>query len=419
MAEASASPPLSGIRVVDWTHVLAGPYAAYNLALLGADVIRVERADAADIVRAKIQDPALAKLELGETFVMQSSGKRSIAVDARDKRAKRALQRLIGTADVLLENFRPGKLDSLGFAPQALIERHPRLIVCSISGFGQSGPLARRPAYDHVIQAMSGLMTANADAQGTPMRLGLPAIDYATGTQAALAILAALYRRDAATNQTRVRGEWLDVSMLGVAMTLLAPAYAPHAVSGLARKTSRASAFSGNPLSGTFETAEGSIAFVCNTTAQTQTFLECLRDAGATDATLNSLAAHVKAREVDAVHACLAPLLRRRAAADWEVALTRFHIPASTVLSPAEAYDRARDDAAAWPRIRLDRVDGRCVSVPGPGFKSSETLTPSLTPPPSRGQHSRTILSELGFDEHEIAGMFADGAITDISQGTQ
>jgi len=186
--------PLRGLRVLDWTHVLAGPFAAYNLALLGADVVRVERVDGTELIRDKGLDPQLAAAGLGESFVVQGSGKRSLAIDARDARARAALHALIARADVLVENFRPGKLRALGFDPAELVRRHPRLIVCSITGFGQAGASSGRRAYDHVVQAASGLMSANADADGVPQRVGFPIIDYAVGMQAALAVLAALAR---------------------------------------------------------------------------------------------------------------------------------------------------------------------------------------------------------------------------------
>ena len=178
---AGARPPLEGLRVIDWTHILAGPYATYLRALLGAEVIRIERHDECDITRSTALDPALGALELGEGFVMQAAGKKSLAVDARDPAIKAALAKLIAGADVLVENFRPGKLRSLGFDPAAFIEQHPKLVVCSLTGFGQSGPLSERCAYDHVIQAASGLMAANSDTQGEPQRIGLPIIDDVPG----------------------------------------------------------------------------------------------------------------------------------------------------------------------------------------------------------------------------------------------
>ena len=151
----NAAGPLAGLRVIDWTHVLAGPFSGYQLGLLGAEVIRVERADADDMIRAKAADPGLAALGLGEAFVVQGAGKRSLAINARDPRARQALAALIASADVLLENFRPGKLAKLGFDPAELIVRHPRLVVCSITGFG---PDSNRRAYDHVVQASSCLL---------------------------------------------------------------------------------------------------------------------------------------------------------------------------------------------------------------------------------------------------------------------
>lgn len=420
MSISTAKPPLAGVRVVDWTHVLAGPFASYNLALLGADVIRIERADAPDIIRAAAQDPALGRLELGEAFVMQGAGKRSIAVDARDPRVRLALERLVAGADVLLENFRPGKLADLGFDPRELVQRHPRLVVCSISGFGQSGPLSDRPAYDHVIQAMSGIMAANCDRQGQPMRIGLPLVDYATGMQAALAILAALHRRDVELQAgTRERGEWLDVSMHGVALTLSAPAFASHAVSGIERKASRASAFSGNPLSGTFPTAQGQVAFVCNTQAQDRAFFAFLRGLGTVAGTVDALERHCAARDVEAVHGLLQPLLLQRPAAEWEALLSRAGIPASAVRSPTQAYEQARADDRRWPAVTLDGADGRRVQVPGPGFTSDRRLVPELAAPPTRGRDTRDVLREAGLDDEAIDALFADGAAVSVTREEQ
>jgi len=157
--------------VVDWTHILAGPFCGYQLALLGADVIRIERPDGDDMIRKSAADPVLGALGLGEAFVTQGGGKRSLAIDARDPRAKEILARLVARADVLIENFRPGKLAALGFDPAQLIVQHPRLVVCSITGFG---PQSTRRAYDHVVQAASGLMVANANAEGVPQRPAAP-----------------------------------------------------------------------------------------------------------------------------------------------------------------------------------------------------------------------------------------------------
>lgn len=411
-AQGAGRPPLAGVRVVDWTHILAGPYAAYQLALLGADVVRIERHDECDITRSTALDPALAALELGEGFVMQAAGKKSIALDARDADARTAIARMIAGADVLLENFRPGKLRALGFDPAELIERYPDLIVCSLTGFGQAGPLAGRRAYDHVIQAASGVMAANRDAEGRPQRIGLPIIDYATGSQAALAILAALHRRwrDRAEGRPRQRGEWLDVAMHEVALTLSAPAYASHAVSGIERKASRATAFSGNPLSGTFAAAGGFLAIVCNSDAQSAAFLRAMRAAGVDEAEVSRLESLVRARDVEGTHAWLEPRLRAREAAAWEEHFRAHEVPAAEALAPSAAYDLAKRDTVRWPQVRLDNADGRSVRVPGPGFGSSERLVPALSAPPLRGEHTSEVLRAVGMEPALIEAMLARGA---------
>lgn len=405
-------PPLDGVRVVDWTHILAGPYAGYLLGLLGAEVIRIERHDECDITRSTALDPALAALELGEGFVMQGAGKKSAALDARDPDARKALSNLIAGADVLVENFRPGKLRALGFDPAELVKRHPQLVVCSLTGFGQSGPLAGRRAYDHVIQAASGVMGANRDAEGRPQRIGLPIIDYATGMQAAFAILAALHRRarDKVEGLARERGEWLDVAMHEVALTLSAPAYASHAVSGIERKASRATAFSGNPLSGTFATSEGFLAIVCNSESQSAAFLRAMLASGAGAEDVARLEVLVRARDVEGTHEWLASKLLARNAATWEVHFREHEVPAAEALAPSAAYDAVKHDATRWPEVRLDNADGRSVRVPGPGFGSSERLVPQLSAPPLRGEHTREVLLAAGLEAAVVEDMLARGA---------
>lgn len=405
------APPLAGLRVVDWTHVLAGPFATYNLAVLGADVIRVERADEPDIIRGGALDPELADLELGEAFVMQSAGKRSLAIDARDPRVRAVLLTLVGKADVLVENFRPGKLRALGFDPQELIEKFPRLIVCSVSGYGQRGERAQRRAYDHVVQAMSGLMAANPDRTGRPQRIGLPIIDYATGLQAALAVLAAVRRRDQQLQEgTRIRGEWIDIAMHDVALTLTAPVYASHAVSGRERPSTAATAFSGNPLSGTFAASDGYIAIVCNTDAQSAAMLAAMRALDFPQEEILRLSGLVKERNVPAVHAWLEPVLLRRTASEWEHYLDSFQVPVACVLRPAQAYEASRTEAARWPTVELPSKDRRKVQVPGAGYSSTMPLTPELASPPLRGQHTREVLHEAGVDDAGIDTLFACGA---------
>lgn len=400
---ADSSGPLAGLTVIDWTHVLAGPFVGYQLALLGADVIRIERVEGDDMIRAKAADPVLARLGLGEAFIAQGAGKRSVALDMRDPRAREAMARLIAGADVLVENFRPGKLARLGFDPVKLIEQHPQLVVCSVTGFGQD---SGKRAYDHVVQAASGLMTANAGADGRPQRIGFPVVDYAVGQQAALAVLAALVRRG--REPQRTRGEWVQVSMMGAALTLMAPAFATPLVSGVEPPRSSATAFSGNPLSGTFATGDGYIAIVCNAANQGESLVQALAATAASAEEAQALALAAQASDVDGTQRILGSVLARRSVTEWVTTLEAAGVPVSAVATPIQA---ARSIAANWPVVTLELPQGpRQTPVPGIGFHSTEPLTSRLSPPARRGQHTREILLEAGVDERCIESMFAEGA---------
>jgi crotonobetainyl-CoA:carnitine CoA-transferase CaiB-like acyl-CoA transferase len=401
--------PLTGFKVIDWTHVLAGPFVGYQLGLLGAEVIRVERVEGDDMIRVKSADPDLSPLGLGETFITQGAGKRSIALNMRDERACRAMEALIAKADVLVENFRPGKLATLGFAPAELITRHPRLVVCSVTGFGQH---SGKRAYDHVVQAASGLMAANAAADGHPQRVGFPVIDYATGQQAAMAVIAALLRREREP-ASRTRGEWVQVSMLESALTLMAPVFAAALISGIEPKRSASTAFSGNALSGTFPTADGHLALVCNAPNQGEALLRALSESGATVEELSALAQAAGASEVERTWQILAAVLARKTVREWVILLEAAGVPVAEVVRPIEA---ARSVAAAWPVTSLQMPTGtREVAVPGIGFESTEPLLKQLRSPPRRGQHTREVLSEIGLDAATIEAMFKDGAAAEAA----
>lgn len=394
--------PLSGITVIDWTHVLAGPFVGYQLALLGANVIRIERPDGDDMIRAKAADQELASLGLGEAFVVQGAGKRSVAIDVRDPRAKRAMEALISRADVLIENFRPGKLAKLGFDPAELIARHPKLIVCSVTGFGQGSD---KRAYDHVVQAASGLMAANAGPDGRPQRIGFPIVDYAVGQQAALAVMAALFRRSGQTQRTQ--GEWIQVSMMGAALTLMAPAFAAPLVSGIEPKRSSATAFSGNPLSGTFATQHGYLAIVCNAAIQGDALIKTLADSVATIDEVRRLQRASSACDVNGTQAILGELLSRRSALDWVTLLEAAGVPAASVVNPVDA---ARNTLIDWPVVELALVSGnRQTHVPGIGYQSTEILTGTLRPPARRGEHTAEVLAEVGLGQVTIDKMVAEG----------
>ncbi|WP_035275460.1 CaiB/BaiF CoA transferase family protein, partial [Actinoalloteichus caeruleus] len=185
---------LSGVRVLDLSNVLAGPYASYQLGLFGADVIKVEVPGSGDLARQLGADPDLNRDLLGASFLAQNGGKRSVTVNLKSEAGREVFTRLVAQADVLVENFRPGVLARLGFPWERLQEINPRLVYCAISGFGQSGPLRDRPAYDQIIQGLSGMMAVTGTEDTAPLRAGYPVGDTLGGLAAAMAVATALVR---------------------------------------------------------------------------------------------------------------------------------------------------------------------------------------------------------------------------------
>src|SRR5271169_7058801 len=209
--------PFEGIRIIDITHVLAAPFAAYQLAVLGADVIKVEHPDEPDQSREGGTDRALNRCNMGTSFLTQGSNKKSITLDLKTAAGREILKNLVARADVLVENYRPGAFAALGLGYEALSEINPRLIYCSISAFGQDGVRREQTAYDHVIQATSGIMASTGTEEVNPIKIGAPAVDYATGTMGAFALASALFQRERTG-----RGQHIDLAMLGVAMMMQA-----------------------------------------------------------------------------------------------------------------------------------------------------------------------------------------------------
>ena len=219
--------PFEGIKIVDVTHVLAGPFAAYQLALLGADVIKVEDPNDPDQSRHTGSDPALNRADMGTGYLAQGSNKRCVTLDLKTPQGRDILKRLAQDADVFVENYRAGAFAALGLGYDDMKALNPRLIYCSMTAFGQDGPRRTHTAYDHAIQATSGIMASTGTPGTSPMKTGSPIIDYSTGTMAAFAIASALFQRERTG-----RGQYIDCSMLDVALMLQASHITGYAVTG-------------------------------------------------------------------------------------------------------------------------------------------------------------------------------------------
>lgn len=371
--------PLSGIRILDLTHVLAGPYATGQLALMGGEVIRVERPGSDDFVRRHGGTEEMRSAGLGASFLSQNSGKRSVILDLKDKSDLETFLRLAETADVLTENFRPGVVDRLGVGFDALRERRSDIIYASLSGYGPTGPLSGRPAYDHILQGMSGLMAMTGDEASGPMRVGLPIVDYVAGQALVAAILGALLQR------ARKPGEAqrLTVSMLD-AMTAFMGAYAiHHETTGRLRGLEGNRAFADTPFSGRFDTADGALVVTANTPAQAARLCAALDRPDL-------------ARDKDAsnVAEALRGVFRTATAEEWEDRLSAANVPAARVRTLAEALAHPQmADSPAWLPLNVPELD---MTVRAPSLPFRAPWSPKTLPPvPAPGAHTAEVLATL------------------------
>ena len=256
---------LAGTRVLDMTNVLAGPFCCYQLALLGAEVIKVEVPGSGDLARQLGADPELNRRGMGASFLAQNAGKRSITLNLKSPKGRDAFGRLVATSDVVVENFRPGVMARLGLDYAALKARKNDIIYCAISGFGQDGPLKFNPAYDQIIQGLCGVMSVTGDAQSAPLRVGYPVADTMGGISAAFAIAAALFRRERSGE-----GEFIDVSMLEASLVAMGWAVSNWLIAGVKPQPMGNENMTASP-SGTFRTGDGLLNIAANKQEQFET----------------------------------------------------------------------------------------------------------------------------------------------------
>ncbi|QUF04457.1 CoA transferase [Actinosynnema pretiosum subsp. pretiosum] len=398
--------PLAGVRVLDLSNVLAGPYAGYQLALLGADVVKVEVPGVGDLARQLGASAELNRRRLGASFLAQNAQKRSLTLNLKSSRGKEVLRRLVQSADVLVENFRPGVLERLGFGWDALRELNPRLVYCAISGFGQTGPLRAKPAYDQIIQGYSGMMSVTGTTGTAPLRAGYPIADVLGGLAAAFAVSSALVGRE----RTGV-GCSIDVSMLETAVTAMGWVVSNHLIAGQAPRPLGNDNGTAAP-SGTFRTSDGDLNIAANKQEQFELLCAAL---GRPELVADPRFAERESRKAHRAQltAELEVALTKESAAHWEEALSSAGVPAAAVLSVPEVL--------ASPQI-VDR--GLVHELPFPGGVLPEPLrvlgngirvddrpsTPSL-PPPVLGEHTDSLLAELGYAAEEIAALREEGSV--------
>jgi crotonobetainyl-CoA:carnitine CoA-transferase CaiB-like acyl-CoA transferase len=385
------------LRVIDTTHVLAGPFASYQMAVLGAEVIKVESPSEPDQARSQGSDRRLNGVDMGTAFLAQASNKKALALDLKTEEGREALRRLVATADVFVENYRPGAFEALGLGYEDFRKINPSLIYCSISAFGSTGPRREQTGYDNILQAFSGMMAMTGHGDGLPLKTGAPVVDYATGTTAAFAISAALYQRE----RSGGAGQFVDVSMLDVALILCSSHLASFTWNGKHPEQK------GNryPFAtiGCYRASDADIMISASNLRQQRRLWAALgrEDMIKTD---NNQRLDAHAEET----ATLAAIIEAMPAAYWEDFFLARRIPAVRV--------RRMEEALADPQIatrgvlhRHDApgsiVDG--LTVPMAAFRMSAG-NPELSTPPQRvGAQNEEILAELGYGPEEIAAICA------------
>ncbi len=396
--------PLHGRRVLDLTNVLAGPFACHQLAHLGAEVVKVETLRGGDLARQLGADAALNQRHMGVSFLAQNAGKRSIALDLKKPGGKAVLQRLVRGADALVENFRPGVMDRLGLGYEALLAHNPRLVYCAISGFGQDGPLRDLPAYDQIVQGMAGVMSITGDARSAPLRVGFPVADTIGGLTAAMAVCAALAERE------RSGGRFIDVSMLEAVIATMGWAVSNLLVAGREAQPMGNENATASP-SGTFATAQGLLNIAANKQEQ---FEALARVIGREDLIADPRFAQRQARLQHRfeLKAEIEAALAAHPAEHWWPLLSAAGVPAGPVWSVAQALEHPQVATRGLVATFPDAPGvGRDVSVLRTGVKLDGQAPAVEQPPPTLGQHTREILTELGYDDAAVAALQAEGAV--------
>lgn len=392
---------LAGIRVLDLTNVLAGPFCCHQLVHFGAEVIKIEAPERGDLARQLGADPDLNARNMGVSFLAQNAGKKSVTLNLKDPRGRELFLRLAAEADVVVENFRPGVMDRFDLGWDVLKDANPRLVYCAISGFGQDGPWSDKPAYDQIVQGLSGVMSITGDQDSAPLRVGYPVGDTIGGLTAAFAICAALNRREAA---------FIDISMLESLLVTTGWVISNWLVAG----QQPAPQGNENPTSapsGTFRARDAPINIAANKDEQWQALA---RHIGRDDLLENPDFATREDRKNNrlALRAEIEAAIADRVAAELADELTEIGVPAGAVMTIPAILDHPviADRAMLADFKNVPGVD-RDVRLVRTGAKINGEAPAVAEPPPVLGQDNEEVLGALGLTADDLAQLEKDGVI--------
>jgi CoA:oxalate CoA-transferase len=394
---------LEKVRVLDLTNVLSGPFCTMHLALLGAEVIKIENPDGGDLARKLGNVNPLNKQLMGTSFLAQNANKKSLTLNLKVDEAKEIFRKLLKTADVVVENFRPGVMDKLGFSYEKICKINPKVIYCAISGFGQTGPDAFKPAYDQIIQGLSGVMAVNGDERLNPLRAGFPVCDTVGGLNAAFAIMAALYHRE-----HNGEGQFIDIAMLDSIMPLMGWVAANLLIGGQQPVLMGNDNFTAAP-SGSFRTQDGYVNIAANQQKQWEDLADAL---GVPELKTDSRFQERDTRKANRKQ--LTPLLEEKLVqqptAHWVDVLNDKGIPTGDIYGLEKALLQPQSE---------HRQVIETVKEPGIGdikifnltAKFSKTPAKIDAPPPRLSAHTTEILKGLGYKEEDVKSLKEKGAI--------
>jgi len=390
--------PLSGVRVLDLTNVLAGPFCGYNLARMGAEVIKIENPVGGDLSRQLGADPAMSKKQFGLSFVAVNAGKQSVALDLKSTAGKEAFLRLVDQADVVLENFRPQVMARLGLDYAVLSKRNPKLVYCAISGFGQEGPWAHRPAYDQIVQGLSGAMSVTGGADSAPLRTGFPVSDTMAGLTGAFAVASALVEQ-----RMTGRGRFIDVSLLESTLAAMGWVVSNHLNGDVDPEPMGNENFTAAP-SGTFQTGSGPLNISANEQKQYESLCDLIEHPTLkTDPRFADRQSRKENRA--ALTQALNEALSARGAEEWEAMMNEAGVPAGCVLSVREALRTVQIESRRFiEELPPSPVSDRPLRITRPGFLLDQPY-PTPAPPPELGADTRRWLAAIGYDDAEIDDM--------------